>query len=274
MYFLRLASDLLATQAETALILHNAGEGDAARRILDSVLATGPALLGRSRTTVGKRLYPSLRIPNLGIGKKLQRALRWTRMRYSARTLPDAQLALGDLAASLRNFGALHPQPAKAAASNLKFELLNLEPLIEEKTGAEIPSADRFANVWISSFGKLERIVNKRHALKPNRKYTLHLTIGQQLPSSAIENPRPFPQDKLPPNPVGHWLEVLIASDEFTLEPKRHHMFLPAKGDAFVCPCVPGGEHTCNPSERHADLAIPIITPVLEALANPCSELA
>jgi len=265
-----LGSDLLATQAETAIAMHDVGEVDAARRILDSVLTTGPALLGRDRTTVRRRLYPNRRIPDLGIGKKLQRALLLDSSEVLGPDLPDVHLALGDLASSLRSFGSLHPRPGQTGGSTLKFALLDPENALDEKTDTkqEAPSQDRFANVWISSFGKLERVVNKRHALEPKRKYTLHLTIGQQLPYSAVENPGPFPQDNLPPNPIGHWLEVLVASDEFTLEPKRHHMFLPAKGDAFVCSCTPGGEHTCDSSERRADLPIPITTPVLAALAK------
>jgi chaperonin GroEL len=165
---------------------------------------------------------------------------------------PKPEAAVVDLASSLRDFGTAHGEPYLAEVSRLPEELV--------KASQNEPTANRFANLWISS-GPTGQIVHQNQPLYPQHEYTLHLSIGRKLDFSVVEDPAPFPADKLPPNPVGHWLEVLAISDDFRLGQKLHHLFLPAKGEAFVCSCSPGKEHICKESERRFNLAMPITTP-------------
>jgi hypothetical protein len=252
-----LGSNLLAVQADTVSALHRAGQTEAARRILDSVLHTAPGLLGRDRATLGNRLYRNSNVPVLTVGRKLQDALRFDSAQILGPDEPDTAIALSDISSSLRDFGAVHTNPARVKSFSLA------KPKAE-RPKIEVSTRDRFVNVWLSS--KEKGVIGKHDTLDPQHDFLLHLTIGRKLAINAVENPVPVPVDKLPPDPAGHWLELVAVSGDFLLKRTRYHMFLPSRGEAFVCPCTPNQQHTCRDSERRLDLSLPVASPTIEKL--------
>lgn len=127
-------------------------------------------------------------------------------------------------------------------------------------------SRPRFVNLIVRN-DSANKNVPKSDNLRPGSKYMLAVNIGRRLRQSAVINPIALPTEKLPPNPEGHWLEVVAVSDDFSLEQKRHHLFLPRAGASFVCNCEPHQSHTCSEFERRAFLLIPIVTPSQQHLA-------
>jgi hypothetical protein len=70
----------------------------------------------------------------------------------------------------------------------------------------------------------------------------------------------------LPASETGHWLEVVIASDDFQLKQQYHHIFLPRIGASYVCPCKPHTEHTCDSDDRLPYLFVSLRAPALNKL--------
>ena len=66
------------------------------------------------------------------------------------------------------------------------------------------------------------------------------------------------PAELLPPSGSGHWLQVVVVSDDFEVARRRHDLFLPVVGPSWVCDCPPGGEHTCSEDARRPYLYVPV----------------
>src|SRR5262249_3481420 len=95
--------------------------------------------------------------------------------------------------------------------------------------------------------------------LGSNQTYYVRLNIGPPSKQSVIRNPLPFPSSFLPQGKgEGHWLDVVIAGDDFQLERHRYTFFLPGKGPSWVCRCNPDKPHTCNKQTRNDYLDIAI----------------
>jgi hypothetical protein len=97
--------------------------------------------------------------------------------------------------------------------------------------------------------------------LEPAKDHFLRLDIGPPGRDSVVRAPTAFPVQHLPPSTTGHWLEVGVASAEFSVAAEIFHLFLPRRGPSWVCPCEPGGPHTCRPGQREPFLLIPVRTP-------------
>jgi tetratricopeptide (TPR) repeat protein len=124
------------------------------------------------------------------------------------------------------------------------------------------PLPPRYLNVCLT---KTERKipVPSSVSLGTSQNYHLRIDIGELSVESVVENAilNPFPADKLPGDMDGHWLEVVIVSDDFKLARSRYHLFLPNIGSSWVCDCTPGQEHNCIQSARHAYLFVPVSSP-------------
>jgi hypothetical protein len=123
-------------------------------------------------------------------------------------------------------------------------------------------SPPRYTNVCITKT-KARSVLPSRRSLRARGDYALRLNIGPWTPHSVVQNARPFRGDLLPPTEEGHWLQVVIASQDFHIEQRYHHVFLPRVGASYVCPCKAGGEHTCKASDRQPYLFVPIRAPGL-----------
>lgn len=126
---------------------------------------------------------------------------------------------------------------------------------------ASAAADERYANVCFTS-GQNHVPVPLSHNLKKGARYHLRFDIGTLSPDSAVENAKeyPFPASLLPET-TGHWLEVVVASNDFTLSRNRYNLFLPEVGPSWVCSCVPHSKHVCEESERAPYLFIPLTAP-------------
>ena len=87
-------------------------------------------------------------------------------------------------------------------------------------------------------------------ALAPGGYYLIRLRM--ETPSGGREPSEPG---------VGAWVEVGVIAEAVTVPAGPHAMFVPRNGAAWVCPCQPGGPHTCLPEERSATLDLPFVAP-------------
>jgi hypothetical protein len=113
-------------------------------------------------------------------------------------------------------------------------------------------------------------VVPKTVSLAPGTAYELRIDIGPLSPDSAVEDPEasPFPSWVLPPSAEGHWLEVIVVSDDFIVPGRRFHLFLPTSGASWVCDCTSGRAHSCRPRDRRPHLFIALKTPDLPGTAR------
>jgi hypothetical protein len=172
-----------------------------------------------------------------------------------------------------RQRSRLYPKPIRASIADRK----NLDRWI--KTRKRLKSAEskiiddqslystehkpsaRYTNVCITK-GANRSVIPQGRSLISGGRYDLRLNIGPRSPQSVVRNPRRFRGDLLPPTEKGHWLEVVLASDDFRLPRRRYYFFLPLAGPSYVCTCKPQHRHTCNQKERQSYLFIPVIAPV------------
>ncbi|MGV9344964.1 CHAT domain-containing protein [Streptomyces spiralis] len=96
-------------------------------------------------------------------------------------------------------------------------------------------------------------------------RYHLRLDIGDLGRDSLLrDSARPLPDDELPhldDGGRGDWLQITVLSEDFLVPDRRHAMFLPLDGHAYVCPCPPGGRHVCRPEHRGRYVWIPVTAP-------------
>ncbi len=120
----------------------------------------------------------------------------------------------------------------------------------------------RHMNVCVTEHGS-ETPLPKATILGVGQRYQLRLDIGPLSPDSVVENAErnPFPVESLPETQTGHWLDVVVVSDDFTVSPRRHGVFLPKSGASWVCDCIPGTDHVCNPDARRPHLFISMEAP-------------
>jgi hypothetical protein len=127
---------------------------------------------------------------------------------------------------------------------------------------ASAAAAERYANVCFTS-GQNHVPVPRSHNLEKGARYDLRFDIGTLSPDSAVENAKeyPFPANLLPETQTGHWLEVVVASNDFAFYRNRYNLFLPEVGPSWVCSCQPHSKHVCEKSERAPYLFIRLIAP-------------
>lgn len=120
----------------------------------------------------------------------------------------------------------------------------------------------RFVNVCLVNHED-QTIVSKTTNLGMGRTYDLRLDIGPLSPDSVVENAgeNPFPEELLPATEDGHWVEVIVVSDDFSVSEQRYSLFLPKLGSSWVCGCTPGGGHKCDKDLRNSYLFIPLLAP-------------
>ena len=120
----------------------------------------------------------------------------------------------------------------------------------------------RYANVCLTE-GEARVMVPQKMQLGTSRDYQLRLDIGPLSSDSVVTNAEqnPFRADLLARSDDGHWLQVVAASDEFSIEPVPYNLFLPIIGPSWVCNCAPGGKHSCDEQARSDHLFIPTKAP-------------
>ncbi|MFN0086407.1 MAG: hypothetical protein ACKVX9_13550 [Blastocatellia bacterium] len=120
----------------------------------------------------------------------------------------------------------------------------------------------RYANVCLTE-GAARAVAPGGKQLRAGQDYELRFDIGPLSAASVVTNAEQnaFPSHLLPRSEEGQWLEVVAASDDFTIPRRRHSLFLPASGPSWVCGCRPGGAHTCDGGARADHLFIPITAP-------------
>ncbi len=128
-------------------------------------------------------------------------------------------------------------------------------------------SPSRHVNIWfVEARGGTP--VPRHVDLAAQRPYLLRLSIGELDSKSIVHTPAPFPAELLPPSETGNWLDVAVASDDFRVPNRLFPIFLPSAGPAWVCPCTPGGPHTCDPRDRAPVLDIAVVTPARTGIAQ------
>jgi hypothetical protein len=119
----------------------------------------------------------------------------------------------------------------------------------------------RHTNTCLVDTSENRSVVAKQASLEPGTEYALRVDIGVRSEDSIIDNPSPFPDEKLPPSETGHWLEVVTVSDDFTIPEPRHFLFLPRTGASWVCSCPPGSQFHLPGCEHQDYLYIPLTAP-------------
>ncbi|MDB6104576.1 MAG: groEL [Gammaproteobacteria bacterium] len=110
---------------------------------------------------------------------------------------------------------------------------------------------ERFLNTAFT-YEKAGRLVPKDLALVIGTRYQLRIDIGAYRRDSLDVDPTPVPEEALPETDDGHWLEIVVASEEldFKTEAPRHSLFLPKTGPSWICRCKSGTPHVCTPDKR------------------------
>ncbi|MGW0084116.1 CHAT domain-containing protein [Streptomyces sp. NPDC003393] len=135
---------------------------------------------------------------------------------------------------------------------------------VPEDRSAAAPPGRRYLNLnltWPIS----RRVVPHDWLLRAGARYHLRLDIGALGRDSLLrDSARPLPDDALPHADAGgrgDWLQITVLSEDFLVPDRRHAMFLPLDGHAYVCPCPPGGRHACRPEHRGEYVWIPVTAP-------------
>ncbi|MDF9811474.1 CHAT domain-containing protein [Streptomyces sp. SPB162] len=132
------------------------------------------------------------------------------------------------------------------------------EPEADADADAERP-ADRFLNLCLT-WPLSRRVVPRDRRLGVGVTYELRVDIGDLSAESLLAAAsQPFPEHPLDHN--GDWLDVLVMSADFTVYGERHPYFLPRVGPGWVCPCQPGGHHTCAPEHQDRYLRVRVSAP-------------
>ncbi|MFB7464870.1 CHAT domain-containing protein [Streptomyces sp. NPDC056224] len=138
------------------------------------------------------------------------------------------------------------------------------EPAAPEGPAAAAPLADRYLNLCLT-WPISQRVVARDWLLGAGAHYQLRLDIGEFNQESLLQgSARPLPGDALPHvdgGGQGDWLQINVLSEDFLVPDRRHAMFLPLDGHAYVCPCPPGSRHVCRPEHRGKYVWIPVTAP-------------
>ncbi|MGW0750223.1 CHAT domain-containing protein [Streptomyces sp. NPDC002587] len=138
------------------------------------------------------------------------------------------------------------------------------EPAAPEGPADAAPPADRYLNLCLT-WPISQRVVARDWLLGAGQGYQLRLDIGELNQESLLQgSARPLPGDALPhvdSGGQGDWLQINVLSEDFLVPDRRHAMFLPLGGHAYVCPCPPGSRHVCRPEHRGKYVWIPVTAP-------------
>jgi hypothetical protein len=97
------------------------------------------------------------------------------------------------------------------------------------------PGKPRYVNTMIVDSEK--QPVPQNTELQKDKTYYVRLNIGELSKQTIIRNPIPFPEWILPRGKTGkngHWLNVVIAGEDFVLSKHRYYLFLPSKAPIWV----------------------------------------
>ncbi|MGE7384316.1 CHAT domain-containing protein [Streptomyces sp. NPDC004126] len=123
---------------------------------------------------------------------------------------------------------------------------------------------DRFLNVAIV-WPLSRRVVPADRLLASGRTYELRLDIWRLSEDSLLAGQAVALPDVLldhtDDDGNGDWLQLTLVSDDLAFSAERHWLFLPRRGPAWVCPCVPGGRHTCEEEHRGRYVHVPFVAP-------------
>jgi chaperonin GroEL len=130
----------------------------------------------------------------------------------------------------------------------------------------DVSRPERFLNTGFT-YRNSTQLVPKKRSLMADTPYRLRVDIGPYRHESLESNPEPVPEEALPKNENGHWLEVVVSSNELEFAPAaaRSSLFLPKTGPSWVCQCQPGSQHACAEHERNGFLYIPFMVASSEA---------
>jgi serine/threonine protein kinase len=127
----------------------------------------------------------------------------------------------------------------------------------------------RYANVDLIDH-KTSRRCDPVLPLSINAEYDLRIDIGPLRDTSAVKDAKkgPFPDHILPKTEKGYWLDVIVTSENFTLEREKHTLFLPKSGASWVCNCIHKSRHYCKPEERAQFLFVLVKSPATSCEAT------
>jgi hypothetical protein len=127
----------------------------------------------------------------------------------------------------------------------------------------------RFVNLAVLRAVDFGRIPANR-PLAPHTAHLLRINIGAVSAESVVRDAvaQVFPASRLPPTVAGHWLEIAVASADFDTPTRTFPVFLPLRGQSWVCRCQPESSHTCRPGEREAHVLVPVRTPAAPGTAH------
>lgn len=120
----------------------------------------------------------------------------------------------------------------------------------------------RYANVDLVDHTTTTRCDPAR-SLAVRTEYHLRIDIGKLRDTTVVKDARKhvFPDKFLPKTDEGHWLDVVVTSEEFNIEREQYALFLPDSGAGWVCDCERNGRHHCKPEEREPSLYVPVTSP-------------
>jgi hypothetical protein len=156
---------------------------------------------------------------------------------------------------------------ATGAGVGLEF---HAEDGVREKGGQQVEAtaAAQPRHVNISFLDENGQVVPRTRSLVSAQRYLVRVNIAELRQDSLITNAPPFPSDLLPQSAIGHWLEVVVSSDDLEVQPQKHSLFLPTHGPSWHCACEPGGAHHCLEKERAEFLLVAVssLAPCEDAL--------
>jgi hypothetical protein len=136
--------------------------------------------------------------------------------------------------------------------------------------GGAVPAQEeRHVNVCFAD-PRSDSVIPDDRSLGTNFTYRLRINIGPLLSETAVMNAEshPFPAHLLPPEAHGHWLAVVVKSEQFRIKSSRYSLFLPVRGPSWVCNCQFGSPHSCFEDNRNSYLYVRLQTPAVPCTAS------
>lgn len=163
---------------------------------------------------------------------------------------------------SLKNRCQIALKATEDIYKNIESEIGLTDVIFNKADDESIIKAQR-RHVNVSFVNNEYTPLSKTSSLAADSKYFIQLNIGVLSPFSIIENAEkhPFPVEHLPETKSGHWLEILVVSEDFSIRCSNYDLFLPEVGSSWGCDCQRGSEHTCKKQKRESHLFIPVESP-------------
>lgn len=152
-----------------------------------------------------------------------------------------------------------HPPEESAAAGVTAERLRQLSGELLDEHEKRVP---RYANVGLFDDLTAKTECDRNRPLVRKTEYYLRINIGELAAWDTQEDHVVWPDKYIPPSEIdGHWLDVIVTSEDFDVEKEQQALFLPDKGKSWVCNCERGAKHHCESNGRDDYLHVPVTSP-------------